>query len=150
IRGSVPNAVCPMRPNAVRTGGERRPRSDAERCGGRPTPVGSHAKSRSTWTASAAFRRRRSRCGSNDELAKTFAPPVHRRYRTFRRVLPTAVEKDRLLSNPRDPVRPPKIPRTEMAVLTWEQATALADAHTERYLTLIDVAIDTPACAGRA
>src|SRR5262249_52710464 len=64
-------------------------------------------------------------------------------YRTLRRVLQTAVEKDRLLSNPCDRVRPPKVPRTEMTVLTWEQATALAEAHSERYRTLIYVAIDT-------
>ena len=80
----------------------------------------------------------------NDELANGLAPSsVHRHYRTLRRVLQTAVEKDRLLSNPCDRVRPPKVPRTEMAVLTWEQATALAEAHTERYRTLIYVAIDT-------
>jgi integrase len=80
----------------------------------------------------------------NDELAKGFAPSsVHRHYRTLRRVLQTAVEKDRLLNNPCDRVRPPKVPRTEMTVLTWEQATALAEAHSERFRTLIYVAIDT-------
>jgi integrase len=80
----------------------------------------------------------------NDELAKGLAPSsVHRHYRTLRRVLQTAVEKDRLLTNPCDRVRPPKVPKTEMAVLTWEQATALADVHGERYRTLIYVAIDT-------
>lgn len=67
---------------------------------------------------------------------------VHRHYRTLRRVLQTAVEKDRLLTNPCDRVRPPKVPQTEMTVLTWEQAMALADAHSERYRTLIYLAVD--------
>ncbi len=80
----------------------------------------------------------------NEELAKGLAPSsVHRHYRTLRRVLQTAVEKDRCFTNPCDRVRPPKVPRTEMTVLTWEQATALAEAHAERYRTLIYVAIDT-------
>jgi integrase len=80
----------------------------------------------------------------NDELAKGLAPSsVHRHYRTLRRVLQTAVEKDRLISNPCDRVRPPKVPKTAMTVLTWEQAMALADAHSERYRTLIYVALDT-------
>jgi integrase len=80
----------------------------------------------------------------NDELAEGLAPSsVHRHYRTLRRVLQTAVEKDRLLSNPCDRVRPPKVPKTAMTVLTWEQAIALAEAHSERYRTLIYVAIDT-------
>ena len=80
----------------------------------------------------------------NDELAKGLAPSsVHRHYRTLRRVLQTAVEKDRLLTNPCDRVRPPKVPKTAMTVLTWEQATALAEAHTERYRALIYVAVDT-------
>jgi integrase len=80
----------------------------------------------------------------NDELSKGLAPlSVHRLYRTLRRVLQPAVEKDRLLTNPCDRVRPPTVPKTAMTVLTWEQAVALADAHSERYRTLICVAIDT-------
>jgi integrase len=80
----------------------------------------------------------------NEVLAKGLAASsVHRHYRTLRRVLQTAVEKDRLLSNPCDRVRPPKVPKTAMSVLTWEQAVALADAHSERYRTLIYVALDT-------
>jgi integrase len=80
----------------------------------------------------------------NDEMAGGLAPSsVHRHYRTLRRVLQTAVEKDRILSNPCDKVRPPKIPRTEMAALTWEQATALADAHSDRFRPMIYLAIDT-------
>jgi integrase len=80
----------------------------------------------------------------NDELANGLAPSsVHRHYRTLRRVLQTAVEKDRLLSNPCDRVRPPKVPKRPMTVLTWEQAVALAEAHSERYHTLIYVAVDT-------
>ena len=46
----------------------------------------------------------------NDELdAGVASSSVHRHYRTLRRVLQAAVEKDRLLSNPCDRVRPPKI-----------------------------------------
>ncbi len=45
----------------------------------------------------------------NDELAAGLAPSsVHRHYRTLRRVLQTAVEKDRLLTNPCDRVRRPR------------------------------------------
>jgi len=79
----------------------------------------------------------------NDELAAGLAPSsVHRHYRTLRRVLQTAVAKDRLLTNPCDRVRPPKVPQTEMTVLTWDQAMAFAEAHSERYRTLIYLAVD--------
>jgi integrase len=79
-----------------------------------------------------------------DELASGLAPSsVHRHYRTLRRVLQSAVEKDRILANPCDRVRPPKVPRVEMAVLTWEQAMALAEAHSERFRPMIYLAIDT-------
>src|SRR5262245_41327703 len=70
----------------------------------------------------------------NDELAAGYAPSsVHRHYRTLRRALQTAVEKDRLLANPCLRVRPPRVPKTDMGVLTWEQAMALAAAHSDRY-----------------
>ena len=67
----------------------------------------------------------------NDELANGLAPSsVHRHYRTLRRVLQTAVEKDRLLTNPCDRVRPPKVPKTAMTVLTWEQAIGAGRSRT--------------------
>ena len=65
-----------------------------------------------------------------DELAAASAPSsVHRHYRTLRRVLQTAVEKDRLLANPCAKVRPPRVPMRPMAILTWAQSVALAEAH---------------------
>lgn len=46
------------------------------------------------------------------------------------------------MTNPCDRVRPPKVPQTEMTVLTWDESTALAEAHSERYRTLIYLAVD--------
>jgi integrase len=80
----------------------------------------------------------------NDELADGLASSsVHRHYRTLRRVLQTAVEKDRLIANPCDRVRPPKVTTRNMTVLDWEQAVRLADAHPDRYRAMIYLAIDT-------
>jgi integrase len=80
----------------------------------------------------------------NDEVASGIAPSsVHRHYRTLRRMLQVAVEKERLLSNPCDRVHPPRVPTTEMTFLTWDQAVDLAEAHSERHRTLIYAAIDT-------
>lgn len=80
----------------------------------------------------------------NDELADGLAASsVHRHYRTLRRVLQTAVEKDRLLANPCDRVRPPKVGKREMEVLSWDRAIALAEAHSERFRTLIYLAVDS-------
>ena len=80
----------------------------------------------------------------NDELAAGLAASsVHRHYRTLRRVLQTAVEKDRLLANPCDRVRPPKVAKRDMAVLTWDQAIALAEAHGERFRAMIFLAVDS-------
>jgi len=80
----------------------------------------------------------------NDELdASTASSSVHRHYRTLRRVLQTAVEKDRLLSNACDRVRPPKVTSREMTFLDWSQAVALADAHSERFRTMIYLAVDS-------
>ena len=80
----------------------------------------------------------------NDELAAGLAPSsVHRHYRTLRRMLQVAVEKQKILTNPCDRVDPPRVPKREMTFLDWEQAIALAEAHNERYRTLIYVAVDT-------
>ena len=80
----------------------------------------------------------------NDELWLGLAPSsVHRHYRTLRRVLQTAVEKDRLLSNPCDRVRPPKVAQRKMVVLTWEQCVGLAETHPDRYRALIYLALDS-------
>jgi site-specific recombinase XerD len=80
----------------------------------------------------------------NDELASGLASSsVHRHYRTLRRVLQTAVEKDRLQKNPCDRVRPPKVTTRKMAVLDWPQCVALAEAHSDRYRALIYLALDS-------
>jgi len=64
------------------------------------------------------------------ELARGISPSsVHRHYRTMRRVLQSAVEKDRLLVIPCAKVRPPRVPTRPMAILTWAQSVALAEAH---------------------
>lgn len=58
-------------------------------------------------------------------------------------MLQSAVEKDRLLTNPCDRVHPPKVTTRKMAVLDWEQAVALAEAHADRYRALIYLALDS-------
>jgi integrase len=71
------------------------------------------------------------------------ASSVHRHYRTLRRMLQVAVEKERLLSNPCDRVEPPRVLNREMVFLTWEEAVALAEAHGERYRAFIYLAVDS-------
>jgi integrase len=68
---------------------------------------------------------------------------VHRHYRTLRRVLQAAVEKDRLLANPCAKVRPPKVPARAMAILTWAQSVALAETHPDHLKPMIYLALDT-------
>ena len=73
-----------------------------------------------------------------DEIDAGIAPSsVHRRYRTLRRLLEVAVEKQRLVVNPCDRVEPPRVLKTEMTFLTWEQSIELAEAHTVRFRALI-------------
>jgi integrase len=80
----------------------------------------------------------------NDEIAAGIAASsVHRHYRTLRRMLAVAVEKEKILNNPCDRVDPPPVPKREMAFLTWEEAVDLAEAHTERFQALIYLAVDT-------
>lgn len=80
----------------------------------------------------------------NDEIAAGRAPSsVHRHYRTLRRVLQVAVEKEKILFNPCDRVQPPRVPKREMAFLTWEQAVDLAEAMHEPYRALIYLAVDS-------
>jgi len=46
----------------------------------------------------------------NDEIASGLAPSsVHRHYRTFRRMLQVAVEKEKIPANPCDRVQPPRV-----------------------------------------
>ena len=80
----------------------------------------------------------------NDEIAAGFAPSsVHRHYRTLRRVLQVAVEKERIPTNPCERVQPPRVPKREMAFLGWDQAVDLAESINERYRALIYLAIDS-------
>ncbi len=80
----------------------------------------------------------------NDEIAAGFAPSsVHRHYRTLRRMLQVAVEKEKIPVKPCDRVQPPRVPRREMAFLSWEQAVDLAEAMTDRYRALIYLAVDS-------
>ena len=54
-----------------------------------------------------------------------------------------AVQKQKLQANACDWVEPPRVPKTEMTFLTWEQAVELAEAHRERYRALIYLAVDS-------
>lgn len=58
------------------------------------------------------------------------ASSVHRDYRTLHRMLEVAVERRKLIANPCAPVRPPRLPDTEMRFLTVDEVDALADAMT--------------------
>lgn len=80
----------------------------------------------------------------NDEVAAGIAPSsVHRHYRTLRRVLQVVVEKQKIPANPCDRVHPPRVPRRDMAFLSWDETAALAEAHPDRYRALIYLAVDT-------
>ena len=80
----------------------------------------------------------------NDEVAAGLAPSsVHRHYRTLRRMLQVAVEKQKIPSNPCDRVQPPRVPTRDMAFLSWDQVVALAEAHPDRYRALIYLAVDS-------
>lgn len=79
-----------------------------------------------------------------DEIAGGLAEStVHRHYRTLRRVLQVAVEKEKIPVNPCDRVQPPRVPRREMRFLTWAEVIALAEAHPDRYRALIYLAVDS-------
>jgi site-specific recombinase XerC len=62
---------------------------------------------------------------------------VHRHYRTLRRILEVAVQKQKLAGNPCDRVDPPRVEQREMTFLDWDQSVRLAKAHSERYRALI-------------
>ena len=61
----------------------------------------------------------------------------------MRRVLQSAVEKDRLLVNPCAKVRPLRVPTPPMAILTWSQSVALAEAHPAHLEPMIYLALDS-------
>jgi integrase len=80
----------------------------------------------------------------NDELDSGIAPSsVHRHYRTLRRVLQVAVDKQKIAADPCDAVEPPRVPNREMVFLNWSQAVDLAEAHAPRYRALIYLAVDS-------
>ena len=80
----------------------------------------------------------------SDEIASGIAPSsVHRHYRTLRRMLQVAVQKQKILNNPCDRVDPPRVPKREMTFLDWDQSIKLAEAHPDRFRALIYVAVDS-------
>lgn len=79
-----------------------------------------------------------------DEVAAGVATSsVRRHYRTMRRMLEVAVEKEKIVANPCNRVRPPRSATREMVFLTWGQAVELAEAHTDKYRALIYLAVDS-------
>lgn len=80
----------------------------------------------------------------NDEIEAGIAPSsVHRHYRTLRRMLQVAVDKQKILVNPCARVQPPRVPKREMAFLSWQEVAALANAHNDRLRTFVYFAVDT-------
>lgn len=67
---------------------------------------------------------------------------MHRHYCTLRRVLQVAVDKQKILMNPCARVQPPRVPKREMAFLSWQEV-ALANAQNDRLRTFIYFAVDT-------
>jgi site-specific recombinase XerC len=62
----------------------------------------------------------------NDEVAAGIAASsVHRHYRTLRRMLAVAVEKQKIVYNACDRVDPSRVPRREMTFLNWDQSVRL-------------------------
>jgi integrase len=80
----------------------------------------------------------------NDEIDGGIAPSsVHRHYRTLRRMLQVAVDKQKILANPCARVQPPRVPKRKMAFLSWQAVAALANAHNDRLRTHLYFAVDT-------
>ena len=81
----------------------------------------------------------------NDEIAAGIAPSsVHRHYRTLRRVLQVAVEKQKILANPCDRVRPAAGPEAGDDVPRLGRGRSRSPRRTaERYRALIYLAVDS-------
>ena len=80
----------------------------------------------------------------NDEIAAGIAPSsVHRHYRTLRRMLEVAVQKQKIIVNPCVRVDPPRVPKRDMAFLDWDQVIRHAEQHAPRYRALVYVAVDS-------
>lgn len=58
-------------------------------------------------------------------------------------MLQVAVDKQKILTNPCARVQPPRVPKREMAFLSWQEVAALANAHNDRLRTFIYFAVDT-------
>ena len=116
-----------------------------------PTSLATYRRDLGTYVLPAFGDHRLSRLNAEEieqwlgaELARGISPSsVHRHYRTLRRVLQAAVEKDRLLTNPCARVRPPRVPTRPMAILTWAQSVALAEAHPAHLKPMIYLALDS-------
>ena len=68
----------------------------------------------------------RSSSGSTTRSPSGIAPSsVHRHYRTLRRMLAVAVEKQKIVHNACDRVDPPRVPKREMTFLDWDQVGPL-------------------------
>lgn len=75
------------------------------------------------------------------ELDRGLAPStVHRHYRTLRRMLQVAVDRNLLAKNPCDPVTPPRIPHRDMRFLDPQEIEALAKTIPDRYRAWLYVA----------
>ena len=69
----------------------------------------------------------------SEELDRLAPSSVHRHYRTMRTMFAFAIKRDLLIKNPCLAVTPPRVPRTDMNVLSVEQIEGIADAITARY-----------------
>jgi integrase len=58
-------------------------------------------------------------------------------------MLQVVVDKQKIFVNPCARVEPPRVPKREMAFLSWHEVAALANAHNDRLRTLIYFAVDT-------
>lgn len=54
-----------------------------------------------------------------------------------------AVEKQKIPANLCDRVQPSRVPKRDMAFLSWDETVALAEAHPDRYRALIYLAVDS-------
>jgi len=61
----------------------------------------------------------------------------------LRRMLQVAVDKQRILTNPCARVQPPRVPKREMAFLSWQEVAALANAHNHRLRTFVYLSVDS-------
>ena len=68
------------------------------------------------------------------------ASTVHRHYRTIHRALAVAVDRGLIAKNPAKKVKPPKLERREITILTVEQIDALADNISPRYRAWVFIA----------